>query len=180
VSTAQSPRWWPQSLASRIALILVTGLILSNALTFGAILYERYQVATDMMMGNLERDIASSVALLDRLPAAERPEWLPRLARRYYDFNLEAAPLRTSGPAPEGLSERLAESIEKAIGTRYPVKAFMAGKGSDDRLAPNAGHADIAVVAPSIGWPAACDGGMLLVCRAPGNPAARTAGARGR
>jgi signal transduction histidine kinase len=129
VSTAPPRRWWPQSLATRIALILVTGLILSNALTFGAILYERYQVATDMMMGNLERDVASSVALLDRLPAAERSEWLPRLARRYYDFSLEAVPLRTSGPAPEGLSERLAESIEKAIGTRYPVKAFMAGKG---------------------------------------------------
>jgi signal transduction histidine kinase len=129
VSTAQCARWWPQSLASRIALILVTGLILSNALTFGAILHERYQAATDMMVGYLERDVASSVALLDRLPAAERPDWLPRLARRYYDFKLEATPLRSSGPAPEGLSERLAESIEKAIGTRYPVKAFMAGKG---------------------------------------------------
>lgn len=122
-------RWWPQSLATRIALILVTGLILSNALTFGAILYERYQVATDMMMVNLERDVASSVALIDRLPAAERPEWLPRLARRSYDFSLEAAPQNASGPAPEGLSERLAASIEKAIGTRYEVKAFMAGKG---------------------------------------------------
>lgn len=129
MNTAQSRRWWPQSLASRIALILVAGLILSNALTFGAIVYERYQAATDMMVGNLERDVASSVALLDRLPADERPEWLARLARRYYDFKLDAAPVRTAGPAPEGLSERLAESIEKAIGRRYPVKAFMAGEG---------------------------------------------------
>jgi hypothetical protein len=70
------------------------------------------------MMVYLERDVASSVALLDRLPAAERPEWLPRLARRYYDFSLEAGPPRTSGPAPEGLSERLAASIEHAIGKR--------------------------------------------------------------
>ena len=127
--TAPPRRWWPQSLATRIALILVTGLILSNALTFGAILYERYQAATDMMMIYLERDVASSVALLDRLPATERPEWLPRLERRYYDFSLAAAPQRATGPAPEGLSERLAVSIEKAIGKRYPVKAFMAGKG---------------------------------------------------
>lgn len=125
-----SPRWWPQTLATRIALILVIGLILSNGLTFGAILYERYQVATDMMVGNLQREVASSIALLDRLPAAERAEWLPRLARRYYDFKVEAAPMRTSGPAPEGLSERLAESIEKAIGTRYPVNAFMADGGT--------------------------------------------------
>lgn len=129
MSLAQRLRWWPQSLASRLSLILVAGLIVSNALTFGAILHERYQAATDMMVGYLERDVASSVALLDRLPAAERHEWLPRLARRYYEFKLEATPVRTVGPAPEGLSERLAESIEKAIGTRYPVKAFMVGKG---------------------------------------------------
>jgi signal transduction histidine kinase len=121
--------WWPQSLASRIALILVTGLILSNALTFGAIIYERYQAATAMMMIYLERDVASSVALLDRLPAAERPQWLDRLARRYYDFSLEAVPKHQSGPSPAGLSERLAGSIEKAVGKRYPVKAFMVGDG---------------------------------------------------
>jgi signal transduction histidine kinase len=122
-------QWWPRSLGSRISLILIVGLLLSNLLTFGAILYERYQAATDMMVANLERDVASSVALLDRLPAAERAEWLPRLARRYYDFKLEAAP-RRDGPAPEGLSERLAGAIEYAIGTRYPVKAFMAGAGT--------------------------------------------------
>jgi signal transduction histidine kinase len=125
-----APRhWWPRSLAARIALILVGGLILSNGLTFGAILYERYQAATDMMMVYLERDVASSVALLDRLPAAERPEWLPRLARRYYDFSLEAAPPRGPAAAPDALSERLAGSLEKAIGKRYPLQAFMAGKG---------------------------------------------------
>jgi signal transduction histidine kinase len=132
VTALPAPRRWPQSLASRIALILVAGLILSNLLTFGAILYERYQAATDMMMVYLERDVASSVALLDRLPAAERPDRLPRLARRYYEFSLDTAPPRTSGPPPEGLSERLATSIEHAIGKRYPVKVFMTGKGKVD------------------------------------------------
>jgi hypothetical protein len=49
-------------------------------------------------MDNLERGAASSVALRDRLPAAERPERLPKQARSYYDFIMEALPLRTSGP----------------------------------------------------------------------------------
>ena len=57
-----------------------------------------YQVAPDILMDNLERGAASSVALRDRLPAAERPERLPKQARSYYDFIMEALPLRTSGP----------------------------------------------------------------------------------
>jgi signal transduction histidine kinase len=125
VSTSARRRWWPQTLAARIALILVAGLVLSHVLTFGLIVYERYQTATDMMLGNMERELASSVALLDRLPAAERPEWLGRLSRRGYDFSLDAG---QAGPAPEGLAERVADSIEKAIGKQYPVTASMVGK----------------------------------------------------
>ncbi|MGZ5200355.1 MAG: ATP-binding protein [Telluria sp.] len=172
MSTAAWRRWWPQSLATRIALILVGGLILSNALTFGAIVYERYQAATAMMMVNLERDVASSVALIDRLPAAERPAWLPRLARRSYDFSLDAAPRGASGPAPEGLSERLAASIEKAIGTRYPVKAFMAGKG-DVEAQVRLSDASVLTITlrPSLGmpispWLPVQLGGQLLVMAA--------------
>jgi hypothetical protein len=33
------------------------------------------------MLGNLASDVATSVAILDRLPPAERPQWLPKLAR---------------------------------------------------------------------------------------------------
>jgi signal transduction histidine kinase len=154
VSTRPRRQRRPQSLAARIALILVTGLIVSNALTFGAILYERYQAATDMMMVYLERDVASSVALLDRLPAAERPDWLPRLARRYYDFSLEAVPALTSGPVPEGLSERLAESIEKAIGKRYPVNARMASNGKvEARVQLTDGAALTITLRPTAGMP---------------------------
>jgi signal transduction histidine kinase len=120
-------RWWPQTLFARIALILFAGLVLSQLMSFSTVLYERYQASGTMMLNYLERDVASSVALLDRLPAAERPAWLARLARRYYGFSLERS---QGGPGPEsGLSQNIAASIEKAIGTKYPVKASMVGDG---------------------------------------------------
>lgn len=120
-------RWWPQTLFARIALILFSGLVLSQLLSFSTVLYERYQASGTMMLSYLESDVASSVALLDRLPADERPAWLARLARRYYDFSLERS---QGGPGPEsGLSQKIAASIEKAIGTTYPVKAYMVGDG---------------------------------------------------
>ena len=43
---------------------------------------------TNVMMGYIEREVTSSVALLDHLPPDERAEWLPRLARRTYHFIL--------------------------------------------------------------------------------------------
>jgi len=124
-------RLWPNSLATRIALILVAGLALSQLLAFGTVINERYQAATSMMMVYLEKDVASSVALLDHLPASERPAWVGRLARRYYEFSVDPA-LASEPPSPfppDALSEQLASTIEQAIGKRYPVKATMAGPG---------------------------------------------------
>ena len=71
---------WPRTLASRLALIFFTGLVLAYGLSFGLQAYERYISSRSMMLSNLEQDVATSVAILDRLPAAERAAWLPRLA----------------------------------------------------------------------------------------------------
>lgn len=70
---------WPRTLASRLALIFFTGLVLAYGLSFGLQAYERYISSRSMMLSNLEQDVATSVAILDRLPAAERAAWLPRL-----------------------------------------------------------------------------------------------------
>ncbi len=79
---------WPRTLASRLSLIFLIGLILAQGLSFGAQYYERYQSAKSTMLGNLETDVSTSMAILDRLPAAEREAWLPRLARRNYGYLL--------------------------------------------------------------------------------------------
>jgi len=108
---------WPRTLASRLSLIFLIGLILAQALSFGAQYYERYESAKTTMLGNLETDVSTSVAILDRLPAAERPAWLPRLARRNYGYLLDEGqpgqPMDLAG-APISVS-----SIQEAIGQAY-------------------------------------------------------------
>ncbi|MDJ6543451.1 two-component sensor histidine kinase, partial [Salmonella enterica] len=84
--------WWPKSLASRLMLILLLGLLLANGLTLGLLLLERSQSSKAMMMDNMEYDVATSVAILDRLPASERPAWIIRLDRVSRHYFLRATP----------------------------------------------------------------------------------------
>ena len=122
---------WPRSLFARLALILFVGLAAGNAASFWLTMTERNQATMNVMVGYIEREVASSVALLDRLPAAERPAWLPRLARRSYHFMLEPG---VSGVAPDAtLSARVAASIKDGIGTDYELTAN-AVPGDRERL----------------------------------------------
>jgi signal transduction histidine kinase len=128
---AARPARWPRSLFARLALILFAGLAASQAASFWFTMTERNQATMNVMMGYIEREVASSVALLDRLPAAERPAWLPRLARRSYQFVLEPG---IAGAAPDAaLSARVAASIAEGIGTSYAVTAN-AVPGERERL----------------------------------------------
>ncbi len=122
---------WPRTLFARLALILVVGLAVTQALTLWLTVTERDQAMTKVMMGYIEREVTSSVALLDHLPAAERAQWLPRLARRTYTFSLDAG---IAGSPPDAeLSERVAQSISEGIGTRYPL-SVNAVPGEPERL----------------------------------------------
>jgi signal transduction histidine kinase len=111
----------PRSLASRLYLILIVGLLAAHALSFGLLFYERYVTATSMMLGNLERDVSTAVALLDRLPANERAGWLDALERRTFRYRLDAG---TRGDAPlSARAQRVTDVIAAALGTRYPIAA---------------------------------------------------------
>ncbi|MPT01801.1 MAG: HAMP domain-containing histidine kinase [Pseudomonas sp.] len=108
---------WPRTLASRLALIFFTGLVLAYGLSFSLQAYERFVSSRSMMLSNLEQDVATSVAILDRLPAAERASWLPRLERRTYRYRLDTG---ESGEAmPTENPPMAADSIVKAIGHDY-------------------------------------------------------------
>ena len=110
---------WPRTLASRLSLIFLIGLILAQALSFGAQYYERYQSAKNTMLGNLETDVSTSIAILDRLPAEERPAWLKRLARTNYGYLLsEGEPGTPIGPGEVPIA---VTSITDAIGDQYPL-----------------------------------------------------------
>lgn len=93
----------PASLYARVTLVIVVGLALGQALTFALSRYERGMALRELMLIGIERDIASSVAILDRLPAGEREGWLARLERRNYRFALEGS---VSGPAPATAFQR--------------------------------------------------------------------------
>lgn len=109
----------PRTLRWRLFLILFAGLAVAHALSFSLQLYERTMSAKATMYTTLENDVATSIALLDRLPPEERPQWLGLLARRTYRYEL--------GPGLPGvpeLSQRAAEvaqTINVAAGKRFPV-----------------------------------------------------------
>jgi signal transduction histidine kinase len=128
---ARSLLRWPRSLFARLALILFVGLAIAQTLSSWLTMTERDQTMTNVMMGYIEREVASSVALLDHLPPAERAEWLPRLARRTYTFEL--GPGIGGAPPDAELSERVARSIAEGIGKRYPLTAN-AVPGDPERL----------------------------------------------
>src|SRR3990167_1652585 len=108
---------WPRTLASRLSLIFLIGLILAQALSFGAQYYERYESAKNTMLGNLETDVSTSSAILDRLPAEERMGWLQQLNRRNYRYLLdEGSPGVAMSDTPIAMT-----SIKDAIGKDYPM-----------------------------------------------------------
>jgi signal transduction histidine kinase len=112
-------RPWPSTLVARLFLIFLVGLVLAHAMSFGLLFYERYDAAKSMMLGNLERDMVTAIAILDRVPANERAAWLPRLDadnRTYILGDGEATePLATASALT------VSQSIEHALQGAYPL-----------------------------------------------------------
>ena len=114
-------RWLPRTMTSRLYLILFAGLLIAHALSFGLLFYERYVSATSMMLSNYERDIATSVAVLDHIPASERDHWLPILERRTYHYIL--GPGEAGGALASDRSKRIANLTSRVLGSKYPIQA---------------------------------------------------------
>lgn len=111
-------RLLPRSLFARVTWVIVAGLAVAQLLAFASIRHERGMALRELMMAGIERDIGSSIAILDRLPADERERWLGRLERRNYRFELEGG---VQGPPPHTASARdFAAAIEQAL-RPYPV-----------------------------------------------------------
>jgi len=118
-------RLWPGSLFGRIALILFLGLAAAHVLSFWLVVMERSMAMRGMMVSYLASDVASSVAMLERLPPAERAAWLPRLARRNYRFTLDVP---AGAPASSSqLAAPVAQAIAGALVPPREVQAVDAG-----------------------------------------------------
>ncbi|MCT4717236.1 ATP-binding protein [Enterobacteriaceae bacterium H18W14] len=111
---------WPRSLLARLTIIVLAGLLLANALSLSLVMFERMRSARSVMLGNLEYDVATSVAILDRLPVAERAAWLPKLARGNYHYILgPGAP----GKAPTDKRSRDAiRSLTDTVASQYRLR----------------------------------------------------------
>jgi signal transduction histidine kinase len=109
----------PRTLFVRLTLIFFAGLAVAQLLAFWATVSERNDAQTSLMINNFEREVSTAVALLDRVPAAERPEWVPRLERRNYRFLLGPG---VGGTPPDAkLSEEIGAAIERSIGRRFTI-----------------------------------------------------------
>ncbi len=113
-------RPWPRTLGWRLFLILLLGLTIAHGLSFSLLFLERYITTKTVMLNTLESDVATSIAILDRLPANERADWLTRLDRGTYRFVL--------GPGLAGVPDmsvrgaEIAAKIQDAGGRRFPIK----------------------------------------------------------
>ena len=118
---AQPRTWlrWPRSLFARLMLILLLGILAAQAMSYVLVMYERGLVGRDLMLDNLEKDITSSVAILDRVPAAERAAWLPLIDRKNYRYQLDGGITEEGGD--NEIAARVSASIANAVDPRYKV-----------------------------------------------------------
>lgn len=113
--------WLPRSMASRLYLIIFAGLMLAQGLSFAVMFYERYESATTVMLNTVEHEVGTSVKVLDRLPAAERANWLELLQRDNYRFLLGHGQPGT--PLATERSRDVTRRIEREVGSGYQVQA---------------------------------------------------------
>nr|WP_304655061.1 ATP-binding protein [Neorhizobium galegae] len=111
---------WPSTLRARLFLILFAGLAIAYGLSFSILFIERYMSAKAVMLGTLENDLATSIAILNRLPANERADWLDRLSRGNY--RLVLGPGIAGVPDVSGRGAEIAGKIEEAVGHRFPLR----------------------------------------------------------
>ncbi|KAF7963480.1 ATPase [Cupriavidus sp. UYMU48A] len=114
-------RWsWLRTMGARLFLILLGGLVVAHGLSFGVLFSERYISARQVMLGTLETDVSTSIAILDRLPANERPQWLPRVNRGNYQYIL--GPGQPGVPEMSQRGQDIADRIMGASGGRFAVR----------------------------------------------------------
>lgn len=123
-------RLWPASLFGRITLILFLGLAAAHTLSFWLVFIERGMAMQGMMVSYLARDVASSVAILERVPPAERPQWLRLLERRNYRFVLNPPPPGAGGSSR--LAQQIGTAVAGALESSREVVAVEPGDASPD------------------------------------------------
>jgi signal transduction histidine kinase len=127
--SAHLSRLLPRTLFGRVALILFAGLAAAHILSFALLMQERSQSSAAMMAAYVVRDVAGSVAILERASRPERGEWLKLLDRPNYRYRLEAAPSGNS--APTGPAATVLSMLNQQLGPAYAWTASAPGAASE-------------------------------------------------
>jgi signal transduction histidine kinase len=101
-------------LFGRVTAVVLSGLVAAWALSYGSVMRERHLLSDTMMLPYVESDIASSVALFDRLPPQERHAWLSRLSRPHLRWTLDAPFVQ--GPVAGAWTRQLQASLVDKLG----------------------------------------------------------------
>jgi signal transduction histidine kinase len=122
-------RLLPRSLFGRVALILFAGLAAAHILSFVLLMQERAQAGTAMMIAYLVRDVAGSIAILERAPKDERNEWLTLLDRPNYRYALGE---KVQGvPARSSQADTVVTMLARQLGPRYRATASAPDNATD-------------------------------------------------
>ena len=81
------------------------------------------------MIAYLAKDVASSIAILERIPPEERKDWLPKIERKNYRYAL----LREAGDrrsAERNGARRRGDGLRE-LGSAYAVTANAPARASD-------------------------------------------------
>lgn len=122
-------RLLPRTLFGRVALILFAGLAAAHILSFALLMQERSQSSAAMMAAYVVRDVAGSVAILERASGGERGEWLKLLDRPNYRYRLEAR--RSGNSVPTGAAATVLGMLTEQLGPAYAWTASVPGAAAE-------------------------------------------------
>ncbi|MGZ3239248.1 MAG: ATP-binding protein [Burkholderiaceae bacterium] len=112
-------------------MILFFGLITAHVLSVGLIMYERTQASRATLIFNLAKDVASSVAILEKVPSAERAGWLDLLERKNYRYTLNST--QNTAPLQSALAQTVNTAVTHALGARYTVSVTTPPHASENK-----------------------------------------------
>lgn len=118
----------PRSLTARVVVVLGLVIVLTQLAGLAWLMGGRSQLARSLMADYLGADVATAVAVLEQLPAAERAAWLPRLARSHVRYRLGAAAAPPAAPPVDPVADddragrRIAQLLQAALGRHHPLQ----------------------------------------------------------
>jgi len=114
---------WPQTLFGRLILVWGVALLLSHAFSYLMTIQVRSRWESNSTQLHIAQEVVTAVRIFERIPASERPAWLPRLGRATHYYHLEMpAVFRIGQP---GTAKGLLAHLQRELGPDYVVDELL-------------------------------------------------------